>query len=33
VNGRLELPLTEEEKARLVNSATVLKEVIASLEF
>ena len=32
VNGRLELPLTEEEKARLVNSATVLKEVIASLE-
>lgn len=33
VNGRLELPLTEEEKARLVNSAAVLKDVIASLDF
>ena len=33
VNGRLELPLTVEEKARLVNSAAVLKDVIASLDF
>lgn len=33
VNGRLELKLTEEERARLVNSATVLKDVIASLDF
>lgn len=33
VNGRLELPLTEEEQEKLVNSANVLKEVIANLEF
>lgn len=32
VTGRLELPLTAEEKAKLVNSANVLKSVIASLE-
>jgi len=33
VIGRLELPLTEEETAKLVDSATMLKEVIASLDF
>ncbi len=32
VTGRLELPLTAEEKAKLVNSANVLKGVIARLE-
>lgn len=32
VKGRLELPLTEEEQAKLVNSANVLKDVISKLD-
>ena len=32
VTGRLELPLNEEEQAKLVNSANVLKDVIAKLD-